>query len=282
MAVLLDGKKVAEKLKEELKGKIHNLDVKPGLAVICVGDDLASKIYVRIKHKICEEVGIYIEEHLFDSSVSEAEITDLIEKLNHDERIHGILVQSPMPYHINILNLFEKIAPQKDIDGFNSINVGKLAQGISDFIPCTPLGIMNLIKEYKIEIEGKNCVVVGRSNIVGRPMAQLLINSSGTVTVCHSKTKNLANITKQADILIVAVGKPLFITSDMVKDGAVVVDVGINRKVNSKEILGDVDFENVKDKCSYITPVPGGVGPMTIITLVQNVIKACEQIENNK
>jgi len=279
---VIDGKKVANQIQEKLKVKVKELGITPGLAVICVGDNPASKIYVKLKRKVCEELGIFVEEYLFEDNVTQQELLNLIDKLNDDERIHGILVQSPVPYHINILELFERIAPEKDVDGFNPINVGKLAQGLNEFAPCTPLGIMRLLKEYEIEIEGKNCVVIGRSNIVGRPMAQLLINSNGTVTICHSKTKNLSTITKQADILIVAVGKPNFITSDMIKNNVVVVDVGINRRPDSKHIVGDVDFEEVKEKCSYITPVPGGVGPMTIMMLMENVVKACQKISVKK
>ena len=273
---ILDGKSVANQIKEKLKEEIENLSIKPGLAVICIGDNPASNLYVKLKRKVCEEIGIHVEEYLFDNAIKQEELIRLIEKLNIEEKIHGILVQSPVPYHINILELFEKIAPEKDVDGFHPINVGKLAQGLNEVAPCTPLGIMHLLKKYNIELEGKNCVVIGRSNIVGRPMAQLLINANATVTVCHSKTKNISDITKQADILIVAVGKPNFITEDMVKEGVVVIDVGINREENSKMIVGDVNFESVKEKCSYITPVPGGVGPMTIITLMENVIKACK------
>ena len=275
---ILDGRIVANKLKNEIKEKVSNLEIKPGLAVICIGNDPASQIYVKLKRKVCEELGIYIEEHFFDDNVTQKELIDLIDDLNEDDSIHGILLQSPIPYHLNILELFDRISPKKDIDGFNLVNVGKLSQGQDCFVPCTPLGIMRLLKEYNIEIEGKNCVVVGRSNIVGRPMAQLLINANGTVTVCHSKTRNLGEITKNADILIVAVGKPKFITQDMVKNGAIIVDVGINRVEGSKRIKGDVDFENVKDKCEFITPVPGGVGPMTIVTLMSNLLKAYEDL----
>ena len=278
---ILDGKIVANKLKDEIKEKVSSLEIKPGLAVICIGDNPASKIYVKLKRKMCEELGIYIEEHNYDENVTQDELIELIDDLNEDDSIHGILLQSPIPYHLNILELFDRISPKKDVDGFNSVNVGKLSQGQDCFVPCTPLGIMRILKEYNIEIEGKNCVVVGRSNIVGRPMAQLLINANGTVTVCHSKTKNLSEITKTADILIVAVGKPKFITADMVKDGVTVVDVGINRVEGSKRIKGDVDFENVKDKCEFITPVPGGVGPMTIITLMSNLLKAYEDLTND-
>ena len=275
---LLDGKMVANKRKELLKQKIGKFNSKPGFAVICIGDDPASQIYIRAKHKMCDELGIYVEEHIFPSEVTQKEIEERIMELNRDDKIHGILVQSPVPYHINIMELFEKISPKKDVDGFHPLNVGKLSQGQNEFAPCTPLGIMHLLEEYGISAEGKNCVVIGRSNIVGRPMAQLLMHANGTVTVCHSKTKGLSEITKQADLLIVAIGKPNFIVKDMIKEGCVIVDVGINRKENSKEICGDVDFENVKEKCSYITPVPGGVGPMTIITLMENIVRAYERL----
>ena len=275
---LLDGKMVANKRKELLKQKIGKFNSKPGFAVICIGDDPASQIYIRAKHKMCDELGIYVEEHIFPSEVTQKEIEERIMELNRDDKIHGILVQSPVPYHINIMELFEKISPKKDVDGFHPLNVGKLSQGQNEFAPCTPLGIMHLLEEYGISAEGKNCVVIGRSNIVGRPMAQLLMHANGTVTVCHSKTKGLSEITKQADLLIVAIGKPNFIVKDMIKEGCVIVDVGINRKENSKEICGDVDFENVKEKCSYITPVPGGVGPMTIVTLMENIVRAYERL----
>ena len=276
--VILDGKLIASRYKEKIKSTIVNLNIKPGLAVICIGDNPASRLYVKLKHKMCEELGFYSEEHLLDENIKEEEVLELIDRLNNDDKIHGILLQSPVPYHLNILKLFERISPKKDVDGFNPINVGYLSQGQDGFVPCTPLGIMHILEEYNISIEGKNCVVVGRSNIVGRPMAQLLVNSNGTVTVCHSKTKNLSEITKNADILIVAIGKTNFITADMVKEGATVIDVGINRLPNSKKICGDVDFENVKEKCEFITPVPGGVGPMTIITLMENLLKACENL----
>lgn len=273
---ILDGRMVASKYKEKIKASIDELKMTPGLAVICIGDNPASKLYVKLKRKMCEELGIYMEEHIFDENVTEDYVIKLIDDLNMDKKIHGILLQSPVPYHLNILNLFDRISPEKDVDGFNPVNVGRLAQGQDGFVPCTPLGIMHILNEYNIQIEGKNCVVIGRSNIVGRPMAQLLINANGTVTVCHSKTKNLAEITRKADILIVAMGKPKFITADMVKEGVTIVDVGINRTENSKKILGDVDFENIKNKCEFITPVPGGVGPMTIITLMENLLKACK------
>lgn len=273
---LIDGKYISLKVKEELKKKISDLTRKPSLAVIRVGEDAASKIYVNLKAKMCEELGIDFAEYHLDENIEQEDLMGLIYQLNADEKVTAILLQSPIPYHLNILEAFKAIDPAKDVDGFNPINVGNLALGQTTFAPCTPVGIMRLLREYDISVEGKHCVVVGRSNIVGRPMAQLLINSNGTVTVCHSKTNNLAEITKTADILVVAIGKPHYITADMIKDGAVVIDVGINRLPDSKKIVGDVDFDNVKDKCSYITPVPGGVGPMTIITLMENVIKTAE------
>lgn len=273
---LIDGKFVSQKLKEELKEKMAHIKKTPNLAVIRVGEDVASKIYIKLKAKMCEELGINFTEYHLDENIQQEDLLGLIHRLNADEDTTAILLQSPIPYHLNILEAFKAIDPDKDVDGFNPINVGKLALGQATFAPCTPLGVMKLLEEYDIDVEGKHCVVIGRSNIVGRPMAQLMINANATVTVCHSKTKNLAEITKTADIVIVAIGKPKYITADMIKDGAVVIDVGINRIPDSKKIVGDVDFENVKDKCSFITPVPGGVGPMTIITLMSNVIKTVE------
>lgn len=274
--ILIDGKMVSQKIKNELKRKVSTLIKKPSLAVIRVGEDEASKIYIKLKQKMCEELGITFTEYHLNENIEQEDLLGLIHKLNADDETTAILLQSPVPYHLNILEAFKAISPDKDVDGFNPINVGKLAIGQQAFAPCTPMGIMKLLSEYNIDVEGKNCVVVGRSNIVGRPMAQLLVNANGTVTICHSKTKNLGEITKNADILVVAIGVPGHITADMVKEGAVVIDVGINRLPDSKKIVGDIDFENVKDKCSYITPVPGGVGPMTIITLMENVIKTAE------
>ncbi|MBO5178964.1 MAG: bifunctional 5,10-methylenetetrahydrofolate dehydrogenase/5,10-methenyltetrahydrofolate cyclohydrolase [Clostridia bacterium] len=274
--ILIDGKMISQKIKNELKRKMSTLIKKPSLAVIRVGEDEASKIYIDLKRKMCEELGITFTEYHLKDNIQQEDLLGLIHKLNSDDETTAILLQSPIPYHLNILDAFKAISPDKDVDGFNPINVGKLAIGQRSFAPCTPLGIMRLLSEYNINVEGKNCVVVGRSNIVGRPMAQLLLNAHGTVTVCHSKTKDLKKITKEADILVVAIGRPGYITADMVKEGAVVIDVGINRVSYMKKIVGDVDFENVKDKCSYITPVPGGVGPMTIITLMENVIKTAE------
>lgn len=274
---LIDGKKVAEKCKKNIEERIKKLNKMPGFAVIRIGEDEASKIYVRLKHKMSEELGINFTEYHLDEDVTQEELISLIKKLNADDKVDGILLQSPIPYHLNILEAFQTIAPEKDVDGFSPINVGKLVQRQECFAACTPTGVMTMLKEYNISIEGKHAVVIGRSNIVGRPMAELLLNANATVTICHSKTQNLADIVKTADILVVAIGKPKFITADMIKEGAVVVDVGINRMPDSKKIVGDVDFENVKEKCSYITPVPGGVGPMTIMTLMDNVVTACER-----
>ena len=276
----INGKKVAEKCKKNIEERIKKLNKMPGFAVIRIGEDEASKIYVRLKHKMSEELGINFTEYHLDEDVTQEELISLIKKLNADDKVDGILLQSPIPYHLNILEAFQTIAPEKDVDGFSPINVGKLVQRQECFAACTPTGVMTMLKEYNIPIEGKHAVVVGRSNIVGRPMAELLLNANATVTICHSKTRNITEIVKSADILVVAIGKPKFITADMIKEGAVVVDVGINRIPDSKKIVGDGDFENVKEKCSYITPVPGGVGPMTIMTLMDNVVTACERRKN--
>lgn len=274
---IIDGKMIAEKCRNDLKDKICKMNEKPNLSVIRIGEDAASIIYVRLKHKMCEELGIDFTEYHLDSNTKQEELLELINKLNNDEKVNGILLQSPIPYHLNILEAFKSISPEKDVDGFNPINLGKLVQGQECFSASTPLGVMRLLSEYNINVTGKHAVVIGRSNIVGRPMAELLLNANATVTICHSHTKDLADITKTADLLVVAVGKPKFITADMIKEGAIVIDVGINRILDSKNIVGDVDFDEVKDKCEYITPVPGGVGPMTIVTLMANVIKAYEK-----
>ena len=276
MAVIMDGKETARKIRENLKGKVNDLKAKnifPKLAVIMVGDDGASKIYVRNKSKACEEVGIEYEEFLLGDETTQEELLNLINELNNRQDINGILLQSPIPKHLNINEAFRTILPEKDVDGFNPINVGKLVLGQETLISCTPFGIIKLLGEYNIEIEGKNAVVVGRSNIVGKPMMQCLLNKNATVTVCHSKTKDLKEVTKKADILVVAIGRANFITKDMVKEGAVVVDVGINRTDDGK-LCGDVEFEEVSKVASYITPVPGGVGPMTIAMLMNNIVKA--------
>ena len=278
MAVIIDGKEVARKTREKLKSEVDELKKKginPKLAVIMVGEDPASKIYVKNKSKACEELGIEYEEFLLNEDISQKELLDLIINLNNRKDIHGILLQSPIPKNLDIEEAFRTISPNKDVDGFNPFNVGKLVLGQDTFISCTPYGVMNLLEEYNIEIEGKNAVVIGRSNIVGKPMLQCLLNKHATVTICHSKTKNLKEVTKNADILVAAIGKPRFVTNDMVKPGAVVIDVGINRDENGK-VCGDVDFENVKELAGYITPVPGGVGPMTVAMLMKNIVKAAK------
>ena len=273
---LIDGKMISSKLKEEYKEKVKSLPKKPNLVMIRIGDDAAAEIYTRLKGKTCLELGIPYSELVLDKDITQEDLLKQIDELNANDEITAILVESPIPSHLNILEAFDRISPLKDVDGLNSINLGNLAAGHPIFTPATPLGIMTLLKEYKIPIEGKKCVVVGRSNLVGRPMALSLLNSNGTVTICHSRTKDLGEITKEADILVVAIGKPRYITEDMVKEGATVIDVGINRLQDEKKIVGDVDFDNVKDKCEYITPVPGGVGPMTIISLIDNLIKTVE------
>lgn len=279
MYQILDGKELARKIREELKLKVDKLKengIVPKLAVILVGDDSASKVYVKNKSKACKDVGVEFEEILLDEKTPMERLLEIIEKLNNREDINGILLQSPIPKGLNIQEAFEKIHCKKDVDGFNPVNVGKLMIGEDTFISCTPYGIIKMLEAYNIEIEGKHAVVIGRSTIVGKPLAQCLLQKNATVTICHSKTKNIAEITKTADILISAVGKTNMVTADMVKDGAVVIDVGMNRNEAGK-LVGDVDFENVKQKVSYITPVPGGVGPMTIAMLMNNVIKATEE-----
>lgn len=279
MAELIDGKELAKKVRNELKQRVEVLKEKginPKLAVIMVGNDPGSTVYVRNKSKACEKVGIEFEEYLYGEDLKEKELLNIIDKLNNDDSIHGILLQSPVPKTININNAFKHISPEKDVDGFNPINVGNLSIGDDAFISCTPYGIVKMLEEYNIETEGKNVVILGRSNIVGKPMIQCMLAKNATVTVCHSKTKNIDQMTKNADILIAAIGKPKFVTKDMVKDGCVIIDVGINRNEDGT-ICGDVDFENVKEKASYITPVPGGVGPMTIAMLLNNLVKAAEK-----
>ena len=279
MYQLIDGKELAKNIRQELKkenDKLKEKGINAKLAVILVGDDSASKIYVKNKSKACNDVGIEFEEILLDSNTTMDKLLNVIENLNLREDINGILLQSPIPKGLNIQEAFEKIDYRKDVDGFNPINVGKLMIGQDGFIPCTPYGIVRMLEEYNIPVEGKNAVVIGRSNIVGKPLSQCLLNKNATVTVCHSRTRDIKNVTKNADILISAVGRLNMVTEDMVKDGAVVIDVGMNRKENGK-LAGDVDFENVKEKTSYITPVPGGVGPMTIAMLMNNVIKATKQ-----
>lgn len=280
MAILINGKELATKVRRELKEEVVELKkqgIQPKLAVIMVGNDGASVVYVRNKSKACEEIGIAFEEFLLKEETTREELLGLIKELNNREDVHGILLQSPIPKHLDIREAFNAISYKKDVDGFHPINVGKLAIGEECFVSCTPAGVMKMLEEHHIETQGKSAVVIGRSNIVGRPLAQLLINSNATVTVCHSKTQNIAEIAKKADILIAALGKPKFVTEDMVKEGAVVIDVGINRNEDGK-LVGDVDFENVEKKASYITPVPGGVGPMTIAMLMSNVCRAARGI----
>lgn len=274
--MIIDGKIIAENIKFKLKKDILDLKQKgiiPGLAVIMVGNDNASEIYVGKKEKICKAIGIYSEKYLLPESTSQSEIEDLIETLNKKSDINGILVQLPLPKHIDEFSINSKIIPEKDVDVFSPINIGKLFLDKSNLLPCTPTGIIEILKYHKIKIEGKNCVVIGRSNIVGKPMSILLTQHSGTVTLCHSKTKNLKEYCQNADIVVCSVGKPRILTADMIKKDAVVIDVGINRDKNGN-LCGDADFENLKDKASYITPVPGGVGPMTIVMLAKNTILA--------
>lgn len=278
MAVILDGKETARRVRETLKDKVKELrqnNIFPKLAVIMVGEDPASKIYVRNKSKACEELGIEYEEFLLKENTTQKQLIDLIQELNKRQDITGILLQSPIPKHLNINEAFKAIIPEKDVDGFNPINVGKLALGQETVISCTPFGVIKLLEEYNIPIEGKNAVIIGRSNIVGKPMLHCLLNKNATVTICHSRTKNLSEITKTADILVAAIGKAKFITKDMVKTDAVVIDVGINRNEEGK-VCGDVDFEEVQKIASYITPVPGGIGPMTIAMLMTNIVKTAK------
>lgn len=279
MAIILDGKETARKVRESLKTKVEELkqrNIFPRLAVIMVGDDGASKIYVKNKSKACEELGIEYEEFLLKADITQEELIDLINKLNERKDVHGILLQSPIPKHLDINEAFRTIKPEKDVDGFNPVNVGKLVLGQETFISCTPFGVIKLLEEYNIPIDGKNAVVIGRSNIVGKPMLQCLLNKHATVTICHSRTKNLEEITKKADILVAAIGKAKFVTKSMVKPEAVVIDVGINRNEQGK-VCGDVDFDEVSKIASYITPVPGGVGPMTIAMLMTNIVKAASK-----
>ena len=275
---ILDGKAVSLKVKESVKVRANELKkfgVEPTLAVVLVGEDKASQTYVRAKEKACNEYGIKSVAHRLSENTTQNELLALINVLNLDDSIHGILVQLPLPKHIDTNVVLAAIDPRKDVDGFHAVNVGKLVSGLDGFVPCTPLGVMEILKEYGIEVAGLNAVVIGRSNIVGKPMANLLLNASATVTVTHSKTKNLKEICKNADLIVAAIGKPFFLKADMVKDGAVVVDVGINR-LDDGRLVGDVDFDEVAPKCSYITPVPGGVGPMTIAMLLNNTILAAQ------
>ena len=276
MYQLINGKEVAEKIKLQVKEEIKSLGKDVTLAVVIVGDNPASKVYVNNKKKACKLVGIQSLEYGLPENTSEDELLSLIDCLNNYNYVDGILVQLPLPRHINTDMIIKRINPEKDVDGFTAINTGKLWLGQYDIAPCTAIGVIELLDYYNIDIAGKHCVIVGRSNIVGKPVAALMLERNATVTVCHSKTQNLYDITRTADILITAVGKPKFITRDMVKDGAVVIDVGINRDENGK-LYGDVDFENVKDKTTAITPVPGGCGPMTVAMLVKNTLEIVDK-----
>ncbi len=280
MAKIIDGKAVAARVRtqiaEEIKGYGENV---PGLAVILVGDDPASAVYVRNKKKSCEEVGMYSEVYTMPAETSEETLLAKIAELNADRKINGILVQLPLPKHIDEKKVIAAIDPNKDVDAFHPYNVGQIMIGDYRFLPCTPAGVMELIADTGVEIAGKECVVIGRSNIVGKPQAMLLLQKNGTVTICHSKTKDLAEVTRRADILVVAIGKADFITGDMIKPGAVVIDVGMNRNAEGK-LTGDVDFATASEVAGYITPVPGGVGPMTITMLLRNTLTAY-QIQNN-
>lgn len=280
-AEVINGQELASNLREKMKQEVaalNNKKIFPKLTVILIGDDPASQSYVKGKHKACNEAGIISEIIRKDASISEAELLTEIDRLNNDKTVHGILVQLPIPKHIDEQKIIEAIDPKKDVDGFHPINVGKMMTGQETFLPCTPHGIIQMIQSKQIETEGKHAVVIGRSNIVGKPVGQLLLNENATVTYCHSRTKNMKDITKQADILIVAVGKEHVIDASYVKEGAVVIDVGVNR-TKEGTLTGDVDFEDVKQVASYITPVPKGVGPMTITMLLRNTIEAAKRIE---
>lgn len=279
MAKRIDGKAIAAKVRAQVACTVAALaekGVKPGLAVVIVGDDPASRTYVNNKKKACAEAGIYSEEYALPAQTTQRELMELVARLNEKRDIHGILVQSPLPKGLNEEAVVEAINPEKDVDAFHPSNVGRIMIGNYHFLPCTPAGVIELLRSEQIEIAGKNCVVIGRSNIVGKPMAMLLLHNNGTVTICHSKTKDLKEICKNADVLVAAVGKPKFVTADMVKPGAVVIDVGMDRDENGK-LCGDVDFANVEKIASYITPVPGGVGPMTIAMLLRNTVTAAKR-----
>jgi len=280
MATIIDGKKTSADIKNEIARETEifkkETGMTPGLAVIIVGKDPASEVYVRNKCRACDAVGFYSEKYELPELTEEKELISLIERLNADKNIHGILVQLPLPKHINVEKVLLAIDPCKDVDAFHPYNTGKIMQGKYDFLPCTPAGVMELLRRYGIEIKGKNCTVIGRSDIVGKPMAMLLLQSDGTVTICHSRTKDLAAACKNADILVSAVGRPDFVTANMVKENAVVIDVGINRRADGT-LCGDVKFDDVSQKVSAITPVPGGVGPMTIAMLMKNTLTAAKK-----
>ena len=279
MAQRIDGKLISEQVRAEIAAEtaawVEKTGVRPGLAVVIVGSDPASCVYVRNKERACEQVGFYSEKYEMPEETTQEQLLALVDRLNRDDKIHGILVQSPLPKHLNEEEVVLAIDPSKDVDAFHPYNVGKIMIGNHAFLPCTPAGVMELLRRSGIEVSGKECVVVGRSNIVGKPMAMLLLQANGTVTICHSRTKDLAAVCRRADILVCAIGKPRFFTADMVKPGAVVIDVGINRGEDGK-LCGDVDFDAVEPLASYITPVPGGVGPMTITMLLRNTLTAVQ------
>lgn len=282
MAQIISGKETAAKIRERLRAQIDQLREKgyqPGLAVVIVGDDPASQVYVRNKEKACKEVGIAAQTFALPKETTQQELMALIDTLNARSDVHGILVQLPLPRHLDEHQVINAILPEKDVDAFHPVNVGKIMIGDFDYVPCTPAGVMALLEEAQIDVSGKRAVVIGRSNIVGKPQAMLLLHKNATVTICHSKTQHLEEITRQADIIVVAIGKAHFLHGDMVKDGVVVIDVGMNRLENGK-LAGDVDFDTVAPKASYITPVPGGVGPMTITMLLQNTVTACRRANN--
>lgn len=282
MAQIISGKETAAKIRERLRAQIDQLRQKgyqPGLAVVIVGDDPASQVYVRNKEKACKEVGIAAQTFALPKETTQQELMALIDTLNARSDVHGILVQLPLPRHLDEHQVINAILPEKDVDAFHPVNVGKIMIGDFDYVPCTPAGVMALLEEAQIDVSGKRAVVIGRSNIVGKPQAMLLLHKNATVTICHSKTHHLEEITRQADIIVVAIGKAHFLRGDMVKDGVVVIDVGMNRLENGK-LAGDVDFDTVAPKASYITPVPGGVGPMTITMLLQNTVTACRRANN--
>ena len=279
MAQIINGKEISAAIRSEIKeateAMVAKTGVRPGLAVIIVGEDPASQVYVRNKKRACDEVGFYSESYELPESTTQEELNALVDKLNKSEKIHGILCQLPLPKHLDENEVIMRIDPKKDVDAFHPENVGKIMIGDYSFLPCTPAGVMALLERSGIEVSGKECVVVGRSNIVGKPQAMLLLHANGTVTICHSRTKNLSEVCRRADILVAAIGKADFFKADMVKEGAVVIDVGMNRRADGK-LTGDVDFESVAPKASYITPVPGGVGPMTITMLMQNTLTAAK------
>jgi methylenetetrahydrofolate dehydrogenase (NADP+)/methenyltetrahydrofolate cyclohydrolase len=279
-AILIDGKSIAQQYREELRirvARLRNAGVVPGLAVVIVGDDPASKVYVRNKALACSAIGMHSEVHAMSSDTSQSHLIAFVKGLNHDPEIHGILVQLPLPKHIDSRAVIDAIAPEKDVDGFHDQNVGSLVVGESAFYPCTPWGVMKMLEHEEVPVEGAHAVIVGRSIVVGKPMALMLLNAGATVTICHSKTRDLGAMTRQADILVAAVGKARIIRAPMVKPGAVVIDVGINRLPDGK-LTGDVDFDAVKEVASRITPVPGGVGPMTIAMLLGNTVKSAERV----